>query len=79
MEVRLVKEELNKCYRGEGVNAPQFCKELAERYVGMLKDNKVSRDASDGADARCKGLWRSTGSRMLHVYNAFYKRNTPLT
>jgi len=42
MEVRLVKDELNKCYRGEGVNAQQYCKDLAERYVSMLKENRVS-------------------------------------
>lgn len=43
MEVRLVKQELNKCYVGEGVNAKQYCKELAERYMRMLQENKVSR------------------------------------
>ena len=41
MEVRLVKEELNKCYRGEGVNAKQYCRELAERYATMLQENRV--------------------------------------
>lgn len=41
MEVRLVKTELNKCYLGEGVNARQYCKELAERYLTMLQENKV--------------------------------------
>jgi NADH dehydrogenase (ubiquinone) 1 beta subcomplex subunit 10 len=42
MEVRLVKDELNKCYRGEGVNAKQYCRELAERYALMLQENRVS-------------------------------------
>lgn len=42
MEARLVREELQKCYRGEGVNHNQNCKELADRYIGMIRDNKVS-------------------------------------
>jgi NADH dehydrogenase (ubiquinone) 1 beta subcomplex subunit 10 len=42
MEARLVRGELQKCYRGEGVNQLQNCKELAERYAGMIRENKVS-------------------------------------
>jgi hypothetical protein len=42
MEARIVRGELQKCYRGEGVNQLQNCKELAERYAGMIRDNKVS-------------------------------------
>jgi hypothetical protein len=41
MEARLVREELQKCHKFEGVNHYQSCKELAERYVDMLKDAKV--------------------------------------
>ncbi|KAG9104213.1 hypothetical protein FRC06_004430 [Ceratobasidium sp. 370] len=41
METRLVREELQKCHRFEGVNHYQSCKELAERYIDMLKDAKV--------------------------------------
>ncbi|WWC93044.1 uncharacterized protein L201_008008 [Kwoniella dendrophila CBS 6074] len=41
MEARLVREELQKCYRGEGVNHLQNCKVLAEKYAGMIRDNKV--------------------------------------
>ncbi|KZW02730.1 NADH-ubiquinone oxidoreductase 12 kda subunit mitochondrial precursor [Exidia glandulosa HHB12029] len=41
MEVRLVREELDKCQRGEGVNAHVHCKELADRYLTMLADAKV--------------------------------------
>ena len=48
-----MKTELNKCYRGEGVNAKQFCKELAERYVNMLRDNQVSIESGSLA---CWGL-----------------------
>lgn len=42
MEARLVREELKKCYRGEGVNHMQNCKDLAERYALMIRDNAVS-------------------------------------
>jgi hypothetical protein len=43
MEARLVRAELQKCYRGEGVNHLQNCKELAELYAGMIRANKVGR------------------------------------
>lgn len=42
MEARLVREELQKCHRGEGVNHYANCKELAERYTDMIRENKVS-------------------------------------
>ena len=41
MELRLVREELIKCQRGEGANAQVYCKELADRYLAMLPDAKV--------------------------------------
>lgn len=41
MEARLVREELKKCYRGEGVNHMQNCKDLAERYALMIRDNAI--------------------------------------
>lgn len=41
MEARLVREELQKCYRGEGVNHLQNCKELAEKYATMIRENKI--------------------------------------
>ncbi|CAE6447132.1 unnamed protein product [Rhizoctonia solani] len=41
MEARLVREELQKCQRYEGVNHYQSCKELAEKYIDLLKDAKV--------------------------------------
>lgn len=37
-----MREELQKCYRGEGVNHLQNCKELAEMYTRMIRENKVS-------------------------------------
>jgi hypothetical protein len=41
MEVRLVRDELEKCRKGEGVNAMENCRWLAEKYTQMLQDNKV--------------------------------------
>ncbi|KAG8835469.1 hypothetical protein FRC17_003036 [Serendipita sp. 399] len=38
MEARLVGEELSKCRKGEGVNAYQNCKYLADLYMELLKD-----------------------------------------
>ena len=42
MEARLVRDDLQKCYRVEGVNYLENCKDLAERYAQMFKDNRVS-------------------------------------
>ncbi|WVO23270.1 uncharacterized protein IAS62_004619 [Cryptococcus decagattii] len=41
MEARIVRDELQKCYRGEGINQLQNCKVLAEKYAAMIRDNKV--------------------------------------
>lgn len=41
MEARLVRDELEKCHKSEGVNHYENCKWLAEKYAGMLKTNKV--------------------------------------
>ncbi|KAF8896224.1 hypothetical protein BD779DRAFT_1668056 [Infundibulicybe gibba] len=41
MEARLVRDELEKCQQGEGVNHYENCKWLSEKYLNMLKDNKV--------------------------------------
>lgn len=42
MEARLVREELVKCQRAEGVNHYKECQHLAEMYTGMIRENKVS-------------------------------------
>jgi len=42
MEVRLVREELGKCHLAEGVNHYENCKWLADKYLGMLRETKVS-------------------------------------
>ena len=41
MEARIVQTNLQKCYRIEGVNHLEKCKELADRYVEMLKENRA--------------------------------------
>ena len=42
MEARIVRTNLEKCYRVEGVNHYENCKHLADRYTEMLRENKVS-------------------------------------
>lgn len=41
MELRLVRAELDKCHKAEGVNHYENCKWLAEKYLGMLKTYRV--------------------------------------
>ncbi|KAG5720932.1 hypothetical protein E4T56_gene864 [Termitomyces sp. T112] len=41
MEARLVRDELEKCQQGEGVNHYENCKWLSEKYLNMLRENKV--------------------------------------
>ncbi|KAI5481904.1 hypothetical protein MNV49_000181 [Pseudohyphozyma bogoriensis] len=41
MEARLVREELQKCWRTEGVNHYEQCHHLTAKYLDMLKTNKV--------------------------------------
>jgi len=41
METRLYREELIKCFRGEGSNHGEACKELAERYMKALDENRI--------------------------------------
>ncbi|KAI1093570.1 hypothetical protein F5B19DRAFT_449951 [Rostrohypoxylon terebratum] len=38
---RLVREELSKCYYREGVNHLEKCGALREKYLQLLKDNRV--------------------------------------
>lgn len=77
MEIRLVRDELNKCYKGEGVNATEHCKDLALRYLGMLKSHKVSPPliSADciGWITDCVTRWRVSGRsrrrRRPHTYS----------
>ncbi|KAF5327534.1 hypothetical protein D9619_004365 [Psilocybe cf. subviscida] len=41
MELRLVQHELNKCHLAEGVNHYENCRWLSEKYLDMLKTNKL--------------------------------------
>jgi len=41
MEMRIVKEKLEECHKVEGVNHLEVCKGLAERYITMVRDNKI--------------------------------------
>ena len=41
MEARIVRDNLSKCQKVEGVNHYERCKDLAERYADMLKDSRV--------------------------------------
>jgi hypothetical protein len=41
MEARLVRDELVKCHRHEGVNHLENCRWLSDKYISMLKENKV--------------------------------------
>jgi len=42
MEARLVRDELVKCRRTEGVNSYTNCKHLADLYINLLKTSGVS-------------------------------------
>ncbi|KAK0511086.1 hypothetical protein JMJ35_006638 [Cladonia borealis] len=42
MMARLVRQELGKCYRREGVNHLEKCAALRERYLEALKYARVS-------------------------------------
>ncbi|KAG5519009.1 hypothetical protein PMAC_002540 [Pneumocystis sp. 'macacae'] len=39
MEMRLVKEDLDRCYRTEGVDHYEKCRELSDRYWRMLRQD----------------------------------------
>ncbi|KAJ3553942.1 hypothetical protein NM688_g3353 [Phlebia brevispora] len=41
MEARIVQQNLQKCYRIEGVNHLEKCKHLADRYTEMLRENRI--------------------------------------
>lgn len=41
MEAKLVRDELEKCQKTEGVNHYENCRWLADKYLQMLRDNRV--------------------------------------
>ncbi len=44
MELRLVGDELGKCHKAEGVNHYENCRWLSEKYLAMLRHNRVRMD-----------------------------------
>ncbi|KAI0050459.1 hypothetical protein FA95DRAFT_1603475 [Auriscalpium vulgare] len=42
MEARIVQEQLQTCYRVEGVNHYENCREISEKYLTMLRENRVT-------------------------------------
>ena len=38
----MVREEITKCHRAEGVNHYEACHDLVQHYLELLKDAKVS-------------------------------------
>lgn len=41
MEAKIVRDNITQCYRLEGVNHTERCKDLADKYARMLQENKV--------------------------------------
>jgi len=41
MEARIVRDELIKCQKMEGVNNYSECKHLSELYLRLMRENKV--------------------------------------
>lgn len=60
MEARIVRDQLQSCYRIEGVNHYETCRELSEKYTILLKENRVCFSAllgvySDDSPIQVKG------------------------
>lgn len=41
MELRLVQNELAICHQAEGVNHYENCRKHSQKYLSMLKENRV--------------------------------------
>ena len=66
MEARLVREELAKCWREEGVNHYQSCHALSEKYIDMIRTHRVRERRARGAQRAgmdCTGDW-ADGERV---------------
>jgi hypothetical protein len=66
MEARIVREELQKCQKAEGVNHYAVCKPLVETYLELLKDAKVSGIAREQA-ARSQPVTSSKRGTRLRL------------
>lgn len=68
MEVRLVQEELEKCHKTEGVNHYENCKWLSEKYLAMVKANKVCVTRNEDAKIlNVSWFTQVTGYRKVQV------------
>ncbi|KAF8824890.1 hypothetical protein F5879DRAFT_973121 [Lentinula edodes] len=61
MEARLVREELEKCQRTEGVNGFENCKWLSEKLLEKLNDSRVRFGilVIPAFSVQCSSLYRS--------------------
>ncbi|KAN0136745.1 hypothetical protein V8E53_005515, partial [Lactarius tabidus] len=41
VEARIVRDQLQSCYRTEGVNHYKTCRELLEKYTTFLRENRM--------------------------------------
>ena len=64
MEARLVREELAKCWREEGVNHYQSCHALSEKYIDMIRTHRVRAAVFRSELVRRAGLMRSESSSV---------------
>lgn len=64
MEARLVRDELTKCHRHEGVNHLENCRWLSDKYITMLKENKV-RDMHTSSSILLNVCNRSRATKRL--------------
>ncbi len=61
-----VREELQKCWRTEGVNHYEVCHPLTEKYLDLLRTNRVSKpSAREDTGARGWGLTQRFKSGRL--------------
>ncbi|OZJ05431.1 hypothetical protein BZG36_01616 [Bifiguratus adelaidae] len=52
MEARIIREQLAKCYRTQGVNHYEKCRHLTDLYLQALKENKVEGFRKKKEEAR---------------------------
>ena len=70
-----MRDELNKCQRVEGVNHYENCRELSEKYLNLLKDNRVRSFCSVDTSQMLRGS--PLAGERLQTYrhiNTFLRR-----
>lgn len=60
MEIRLVRDELQKCHRAEGENHYQVCAPIVQVYTDLLKEAKVRHAAN--IRSRATVAWTHNGA-----------------